>query len=57
MVFFRYQKKKLSFKIDFRIKCHFQTGMKKFFESKKKLTTIGAIYKGEIYSIRDFFTE
>ena len=29
-------------KIDFRIKCHFETDMTKLFESKKKVTTVGA---------------
>ena len=28
-------------KIDFKIKCHFETEMKKLFESKKKVTAIG----------------
>ena len=29
-------------KIDFRIKCHLETKMKKLFESKKQVTTVGA---------------
>ena len=29
-------------KIGFKIKCHLETDMKKLFESKKKITTIGA---------------
>ena len=29
-------------KIDFRIKCHLETEMKRLFESKKKVTKIGA---------------
>ena len=35
--------KKINFplKIDFRIKCHLETDMKKLFESKKRVTTIG----------------
>ena len=36
--------KKINFplKIDFRIKCHLETDMKKLFESKKRVTAIGA---------------
>ena len=29
-------------KVDFKIKCHLETDMKKLFESKKKVTVIGA---------------
>ena len=31
-----------SLKIDFEIKCHLETDMKKLFESKKNVTAIGA---------------
>ena len=39
------------FKFDFRIKCNLEVGMKKLFESKKKVNAIGArhakiVFKG-----------
>ena len=35
-------KMKLPLKIDFQVKCHLETEMKKLFASKKKVTAIGA---------------
>ena len=32
---------KFPFEIDFKIKCHLETDMKKWFESKKKVNAIG----------------
>ena len=37
-------------KIDFRIKCHLETEMKKLFKSKKKVTTIAAPYAQIIFT-------
>ena len=37
-------------KIDFRIKCHLETKMKKLFKSKKKVTTIAAPYAQIIFT-------
>ena len=50
-------------KIDFKIKCQLETDMKKFFESKKKVTVIGRccrcknyFHKGSFSLVRTIFT-